>query len=183
MENLEFENVFSGYEDRLKRLIRVRMDHRLRNRVDVSDVLQETMIEAHRRKDEYRSDLMPPYLWLRMIAGQKLVDLHRQHLGAKKRSVLREDRFPEASSIVVAAELVGNLTSVSEAVMRAELKMKIESLLEQMEEIDREIIALRHFENLTNAEIAKVLDISPTAASNRYVRALQRLRSVLPVNL
>ena len=183
MENREFEDVFSGYEDRLKRLISVRMDQRLRNRVDVSDVLQETLIEAHRRKDEYRSELMPPYLWLRMIAGQKLVDIHRQHISTKKRSILREDRFPEASSIAVAAELVGNLTSVSEAVMRAELKMRIEGVLEQMEEIDREIIALRHFENLTNAEIAKVLNISPTAASNRYIRALQRLRGVLPDNL
>ena len=183
MENREFEDVFSGYEDRLKRLISVRMDQRLLKRVDVSDVLQETLIEAHRRKDEYRPDLMPPYLWLRMIAGQKLVDIHRQHLKTKKRTILRENRIPEASSIAVAAELVGNLTSVSEAGMRAELKLKIENLLEQMEEVDREIIALRHFENLTNSEIAKVLEISPTAASNRYVRALQRLRSVLPENL
>ena len=123
-----------------------------------------------------------------MIAGQKLVDVHRHHLQAKKRTMLREVRMmergmPEASSIDLAAELADSMTSVTKAVIRAEVRLKVEEALSQLQAIDREVLALRHFEQLTNAEVAQVLNLSPTAASNRYVRAIKKLRDALPSDI
>ncbi|MCA9184673.1 MAG: sigma-70 family RNA polymerase sigma factor [Pirellulaceae bacterium] len=188
MNNEEFERVFSGHRQRLRAMLGLRMDPRLRERIDISDILQEAYLEAHRRRGEYDANQMPPYLWLRMIAGQKLVDVHRHHLQAKKRTMLREVRMmergmPEASSIDLAAELADSMTSVTKAVIRAEVRLKVEEALSQLQAIDREVLALRHFEQLTNAEVAQVLNLSPTAASNRYVRAIKKLRDALPSDI
>jgi RNA polymerase sigma-70 factor (ECF subfamily) len=127
---------------------------------------------------------MPVFLWLRWLTGQRLVTLHRQHLGSKARDArlevsLRHRALPQASSVSLAAVLLGRLTSPTRAVLRAELQLRVRDALNAMEAIDREILTLRHFEELNNTETAQVLGISKTAASNRYIRALKRLKDAL----
>jgi RNA polymerase sigma-70 factor (ECF subfamily) len=127
---------------------------------------------------------MPMFLWLRFLTGQKLLQLHRRHLGVQARNAGREvscSRWsaPEASSATLAAWLVGRLSSPSHAAARAELCSQLHTALDQIEPLDREILVLRHFEQLTNAEVAHVLGIQESAASKRYVRALERLKGVL----
>lgn len=178
------DDEFDRHRGRLKRMIDVRLHPRLRGRVDPSDIIQDTLIEAHRRKEEYSAERMPYYLWLRMIATRNLIDAHREHLGTQKRDAAREFSMnrrygPKANSVSLAAQLMGTLTTASRAAMRLELRERLDETLNQMDDLDREVLSLRHFEQLTNAEIAQVLEISPNAASNRYIRALHRLRSII----
>jgi RNA polymerase sigma-70 factor (ECF subfamily) len=166
-------------------MVCIRLDRRLQGRVDESDVVQETLLEVTRRMDEYlRSRTMPFYLWMRQIAGQKLIDIHRQHLGTRMRNVGRElslhrGPFPAASSISLAAQLLGHITSPSQAVVKAEARDQVQEALNKMDELDREVLALRHFEQLSNGEIAEVLGLTESGATARYVRALRRLKKVL----
>jgi RNA polymerase sigma-70 factor (ECF subfamily) len=178
--------LFHGYRERLRRMIRLRLDRRLSGRVDSSDVLQEAYLEVHKRLSEYARDAsaMPFHLWLRLITGQKLTDIHRYHLGAQMRDAGQEvslyrGRFPQASSVSLAAQLLGRMTSASKAAIRAEHKLIVQEALNGMDPIDREVLALRHFEHLSNDETALVLGLSKSAASNRYIRALRRLKEVL----
>ncbi len=175
--------LMSQYQERLVQVVNFRMDRRLRQRVDAADVVQDAFVEAAQRTDDYRAtDDMPFFLWLRFLTLQKLAQLHRHHLGVQARDAGREvsifrSPLPQATSAVLAAQLLGGLTSPSQAAMRSESKLKLEQALNEMDEIDREIVALRHFEQLSNSETAKLLNISPSAASNRYIRALKRLKS------
>src|SRR5205807_3620061 len=177
--------LFSLYRDRLRAMVRLRLNRRLQGRVDPSDVLQEAYLEVCQGLADYlRAPTLPFFLWLRHITGQKLITVHRRHLGARMRDADREvslyrGALPEASSASLANQLLGRLTSVSEAAMRAELQIRVQEALAGMEPLDREVLALRHFEMLTNAETAQVLGIKKSAASNRYVRALERLRDIL----
>ena len=177
--------LFTRHKDRLKRMLKLRLDRRLQGRIDPSDVLQEAYLSASRSLAEYlKNPTMPFFLWLRMIAGRRLHTLHKRHLGTRGRNAGREvalhhGAFPQASSASLAAQLLGRLTTPSVAAMRIELQMRVQEVLNSMEPLDREVLALRHFERLTNAETAAVLDISDTAASNRFVRALARLRDIL----
>jgi RNA polymerase sigma-70 factor (ECF subfamily) len=177
--------VFSHYRERLRRIIRFRLDYRIAGRVSDSDVLQEAFISAAKRLDHFADrQQMPPFLWLRLLIRQQLVDLHRQHLQAGKRDVRKEvslqNNAPSPhTSMAIAAQLVGRATGVSELVSRAEQIEKLESTLNEMDPIDREVIALRHFEELSNNETAKVLEIEPAAASKRYVRAMTRLGELM----
>jgi RNA polymerase sigma-70 factor (ECF subfamily) len=177
--------LFTSYRDRLRAMVRLRLNRRLQGRVDPSDVLQEAYLEISKGLPAYlREPTMPFYLWLRYITGQKLIAIHRRHLGARMRDAdlevsLYRGAFPQASSISLAAQLLGRFTSASQAAIRAEAQVKVQEALNSMEPIDREILALRHFELLSNAETAEVLSISKTAASNRYVRALTRLKDLL----
>ena len=174
--------VFSVYEEKLQRMIRFRLDRRLYGRVDTADVLQDVWIEASRRISDYTSNpAVPFFVWLRQIAWQIIIDLHRRHLGAQKRNISQEVSLarPGGTSISIAALLVGDLTSPSQVVIRQERLDKLREALESMDEIDREVLALRHFEELSNNEVAEVLGLQKTAASNRYVRALQRLKLIL----
>jgi RNA polymerase sigma-70 factor (ECF subfamily) len=177
--------VFSTFRPRLKKMVALRLDPRLQARVDPSDVLQETFIDVARRATKYagRSDY-PFFLWLRQVTGQKLLEITRRHLGTRMRDAnlelsLHSGHLPQASSVSLAAHLLGRLTSVSRAAVRAEMQSQLQDVLNHMDEIDREILALRHFEELTNNETAAVLGLSKSAASNRYVRALKRLRDEL----
>ncbi len=171
--------------DRLRRMVRLRMDRRLHGRIDASDVIQEAYVEASVRFAEYQeAPDVPPFVWLRFLTGQKLVQLHRRHLGAQSRDAGREvslyrGAMPEATSMALAAQLIGKLTSPTQAVARAELKMRVQDALNEMDELDREVLALRHFEQLTNAETAQVLGIKTEASYKRYVRALKRLKGTL----
>jgi RNA polymerase sigma-70 factor (ECF subfamily) len=177
--------LFAHYRDRLRRMVRLRLDRRLSGRLDPSDVLQDAYLEFARRFPEYADrPPMPFYLWLRSLTGQKLIDLHRRHLGAKMRDAGQEvslyrGALPQASSASLANQLLGRLTSPSQAAVRAETQMRVEEALNGMDPIDREVIALRHFEMLSNDETARVLGVSKKAASKRYVRALERLQEIL----
>jgi RNA polymerase sigma-70 factor (ECF subfamily) len=177
--------VFALYRERLRQMVRLRLDRRLQGRLDASDVLQEAYLDFARRLPDYARDpAMPFYLWLRFLTGQRLIDLHRQHLGAKMRDAGQEvslyrGALPQASSVSLAARLLGRLTSASQAAVRAETQIRVQEALNRMDAMDREVLALRHFELLSNDETAAVLGVSKTAASNRYVRALKRLKELL----
>lgn len=177
--------VFSENRERLWRTVSFRLHGRLQTRVDPDDVLQEAYLAAVRRLDHYDGSNYPsPFLWLRAIVKQTLIDLHRHHMGARMRDARREitrhvGGYPEATSISLAAHLVGDNTSPSSAAVRHDLVGRIEEALEAMDPTDREVLALRHFEELTNAEAAEELGIQQKAASIRYVRALRRLKQVL----
>jgi RNA polymerase sigma-70 factor (ECF subfamily) len=177
--------LFSRHRERLRRMVQVRLDRRLRGRIDASDVLQEAFVEVARCLDDYlREPALPFFLWLRMVTGRKLQSLHRHHLGTRMRDAGRElllhgDALPQASSVALAAQLLGRLTTPSQAAVRAELRLQVQEALDGMDVLDREILALRHFEQLSNSEAARVLDISEQAASNRFVRALKRLKGIL----
>jgi len=177
--------VWQHYRERLRRLVRLRMDRRLQGRIDASDVLQEAFVDFASRVEEYiRQPDMPLFLWLRFLTGQRLQLLHRHHLGAQMRDAGREvslhrGAMPQATSISLAAQLLGRFTSVTQAVHRAEMQMILQEAINSMDPIDREIVALRHFEELSNEETAQVLGIKSSAASSRHVRALKRLREVL----
>jgi RNA polymerase sigma-70 factor (ECF subfamily) len=177
--------LFSRYRDRLRQMLHVRLDRRLQGRIDPSDVLQEAFLDVSKRLGEYAQNPdVPFYLWLRYLTGQKLVDLHRYHLGVKMRNAGQEvslyrGALPQASSISLAAQLLGRLTSASRAAMRAETQIRVQEALNSMDAMDREVLTLRHFEMLSNDETAQVLGLTKTAASNRYLRALKRLKGVL----
>ena len=177
--------VFALHRDRLRQMVRLRLDRRLQGRLDPSDVLQEAYLDFARRLPEYaRTPNMPFYLWLRFLTGQRLIDLHRQHLGTKMRAAGQEvslyrGALPQASSVSLAAQLLGHLTSASRAAIRAETQIRVQEALNSMDPMDREVLTLRHFEQLTNDETAAVLDIKKSTASNRYIRALERLKEIL----
>jgi RNA polymerase sigma-70 factor (ECF subfamily) len=177
--------LFERHRQRLNQMVRLRMDQRLQGRVDPSDIVQEAFLETNKRIQDYaRKTPMPFFLWLRMMVGQKLIDAHRHHLGVKMRAAGREISLhrryvPEATSGAIAESLLGSLTSPTQAVTRDETRRQIEAALDAMDEIDREVVSLRHFEGLSNSEVAQLLGISQAAASNRYMRALRRLKTVL----
>ncbi|MFN3193945.1 MAG: sigma-70 family RNA polymerase sigma factor [Aureliella sp.] len=181
-------NVFSTYRERLRKIVRFRMDHRLGGRLSESDVLQEAYIAAAQRLEHFAQyDDMSPFLWLRLVLGQKLTDLHREHLLVAKRNADREIRMPSnpvsgETSFAIAAHLVGQMTAASELVSRAEQIERLEGKLNEMDPIDREVIALRHFEELSNGETAKILGIETSAASKRYLRAMSRLAELMKSN-
>jgi RNA polymerase sigma-70 factor (ECF subfamily) len=178
-------SLFQRYCPRLRQMIRLRLDRRIRRRVDPSDILQEAYIDLADRLPNYaRERPMPIFLWIRLVAAQRLMQVHRRHLGTDLRDVGREVSllsrgFAQASSASLAAQLLGRYTSASQAAVRAEQRQRLEQALNTIDAIDREIIALRHFEELSNGEAAQVLGLSKAAASKRYVRALTRLQSVL----
>ena len=173
------------YRDRLKRMVGLRMDRRLQGRVGASDVVQEALIDAARRLEEYAAD--PPmgfFLWLRWLTGEKLLNAHRHHLGTQKRDAAQEvslyrRAMPEACSVSLAQQLLGRLTSPTQAVARAELQLIVQEVLNSMDAMDREVLVLRHFEQLTTSETAQVLGIKRSTASKRYITALKRLKQAL----
>jgi RNA polymerase sigma-70 factor (ECF subfamily) len=184
-EEAALAELFGRYRKRLRQMVRLRLDRRLQGRVDPSDVLQEAYLDVAAQLPHYLGKPeMPLFLWLRLVAGQRLMRIHRQHLGAAMRDAGREvslyrGALPQASSVSLAAQLLGRFTTASQAIVRAEVQLQLQAALNGMDPIDREIIALRHFEELTNAEAAEVLGLEPSAASKRYIRALKRLQAVL----
>jgi RNA polymerase sigma-70 factor, ECF subfamily len=177
--------LFSRHRERLRRMVRLRLDRRLQGRIDSSDVLQDAYIEVARRAGEYLAHPnMPPFLWLRFLTEQTLQALHRHHIRVHMRDAgqevsLRRRVTPQANSASLAEMLLGRLTSPTRAALRAEMQLKLQEVLNAMEPLDREVLALRHFEELSNTEVAQVLGLSKTASSNRYMRALGRLKETL----
>jgi len=177
--------LFSQHRERLWRMVNFRMDRRLLGRVDADDVLQEAYLAAAGRLQHYvEGPPLSPFVWLRMILLQTLTDVHRHHLGAQMRDAQREIdlggcRYPQTTTASLAALLLGNVTSPSQAAVRAEVLDQVEQAIAAMDPLDREVLALRHFEELGNSEVAEVLGIQQKAASIRYVRALRRLKAIM----
>lgn len=186
--DLDDENVatiFLKYRSQLERMIEFRMDPRIRSRIDAHDVLQESFLEI---KNRYRDFIVNPgvslFVWIRKITYQVLIDSQRRHF-RQKRGVQNEIPMGQFvgdisdASQLMARELIGQLTSPSQAAIKAEELEQMHAALESMNETDREILALRHFEQLSNADVAQIIGIKPAAASNRYVRAVTKLGEIM----
>ncbi len=176
--------VLEEFQPGLLRMVGLRLDPSLRRRVEAEDIVQEALMEASRRFPEWcEQDRYPLRLWLRLLTAQALAAAQRKHLGTQKREVKREvglgDDRPSVSAVNVADVLVASQTSPTQAARREEQRTMVLRALEELDELDREILALRHFEDLSNEEASAELGIEPAAASKRFVRALQRLRPAL----
>jgi RNA polymerase sigma-70 factor, ECF subfamily len=174
--------LFDLHRSKLRRMVELRLDHRLAGRVSASDVLQEAYIDALKRVEHFFAKPGQPFFgWLRLVVGQRIADVHREHL-AGKRDAGREigmHRSTTADSTCLAARLLGVGSSPSQTAQRHEIFAQLEAALNQLDPIDREVLALRHFEELSNGETAELLGIQTAAASKRYVRALARLKDIL----
>ncbi len=172
------------HHDRLRRMIALRLDPRLRRRVDPSDVLQESLAEADRKLSDYaRSRPLPFYPWLRELAWETMARLHRRHIQASRRSVRREEAagpaLPDSSAFALAERLVARSGNVSGSLRRQELRTRLHDALGQLGDADREVLVLRFLEDLSTREVAAVMRISESAVKMRQLRALQRLRDLL----
>ena len=178
-------DLFQRHRDRLRRMVELRMDARLQGRVDASDVLQDAFLDAATSFDAFLGESsLPVFLWLRCVVSRRLSIYHRRHLGTKMRDVGQEvslyrDPLPQASSAALASLLLGRLTSPSNAAIRAERVLRVQEAVNALDPLDREVIALRQFEQLSRAETAQVLGITEEAGAKRYMRALRRLKAVL----
>ena len=175
--------LFEQYREPLERMIEFRLDDRVRGRVDSEDVLQEAYIELARRLPEYlREANVSVFIWMRQITYQILIGVQRRHFGQKRDPRIEVTHLhapdPNATSLSIFSAFAEQMTSPSHALMREEELQQLRQMLESMDEVDREVLALRHFEQLSNNQIAEALGISITAASNRYVRAMLRLSQI-----
>ncbi len=176
------EQLFNRYRDRLRQMIRVRMDPRLARRIDPSDVIQDTLTSASQQIVAYAEQRpLPFYPWLRQIAWQRLVDLHHRHVTTKKRSVGRERELylSDQSAVTLANRIVGHDTSPTARLLRNELQVRVQKALLQLKPTDREVLVMRHLEQMRVSEIAAVLQLSESAVKMRRLRAVQRLRELL----
>jgi RNA polymerase sigma-70 factor (ECF subfamily) len=177
--------LMAAYQDRLARMVAFRMDPRLRGRVDAADVVQEAFVAASaHREDYFRAPTAPVFLWLRGVVSNKLLEIHRHHLGVHMRDANRDralaaPRAFDDTTAALCAHLTGHLTSPSVAAGRDEIKTRLAEALDKMDATDREVLTLRHFEQLTNAEAAQIVGIQERAAAKRYLRALARLKTIL----
>jgi RNA polymerase sigma-70 factor (ECF subfamily) len=176
--------LFERYRNRLRRMVELRLNRKLWGRVDPSDVVQDAMLQAAKHVDNYvREPQLPAYLWLRTMTQQQLLAIHRQHLGTDKRNAALEVTVGQGNLSAVGASLasmaIADATSPSSAAIRAERIVLLEAMIDSLDPIDREILALRYFEQLGNSEAAQVLGIGETAAAQRFLRALKRLREKL----
>jgi len=173
--------LFTSHRERLRRMVMFRLDRRLQGRLDADDVVQEAYLDAAQRLQHY-DPTGSFFVWLRMVTTQTLATVHRRHLGAQIRDATREVSLhgtPMATSVAIADRFLGQLTSPSQAALKKELAAQLEAALAEMNPIDQDVLAMRHFEDLTNSEIAEVLGIEQNAASIRYVRAIERLKTIL----
>ena len=174
------ERLLAHHRLAVRRFVEMRIDAKLRQRVDPSDAVQETQAEAARRIDAYlQNGSMPFAIWLRRIAYDRLIMLRRKHLGAERRAAMRDLPLPDRSSVELVRRVMAHSVTPSEQLVRHELIERVRQAIAGLEEDDQEIILMRNYEGLTNLEIAQVLDIDPPAASKRYGRALLRLRVAL----
>jgi len=174
-----------AHQERLWRMVAFRLDRRLRGRVDAIDVVQDAFVQASAHRSEYfRAPGAPLFLWLRTIVGNKLVETHRHHLRTRMRDAKRDEpleapRWRDDTSAALCSQLTAGLTRPSVAAVRGEVRTRLAAAIDAMDPVDREILALRHFEQLTSAEAAQVLGIQEYAAAKRHLRALRRLREML----
>ena len=177
------ELLLDRHRERLAAMVRLRMDDRLTARFDPSDVIQDSLVEAHRKLSHYvKSQPLPFYLWLRGIAWQRLIQLHRQHLYAQRRSVAREERvqfISDRSEAILAERLTQSTTHTSGNVIRMEVQNRVRAAIQKLPDMNREIIVLRHLEELSFKEITDVLGLSEAAIYSRYRRAIEFLSHTL----
>jgi RNA polymerase sigma-70 factor, ECF subfamily len=186
-DSLAWGALLTTQRERLARMVAFRIDSRLAGRLDPDDVVQEAFVEASDHRDDYfRTSSGPLFLWLRGVVMNKLLELHRHHLGTQMRDAKRDrhlDAAPAASlaetTAALCAQLTAGLTRPSVVAARNEIHARLTDALTQMDSTDREILALRHFEQLSNSEAADLLTIQEDAAAKRYLRALGRLRRIL----
>lgn len=176
--------LLNRHRDAVRRMIDLRMDQVLKRRVDASDIVQDVMIEANRRLETYLQDpVMPFHLWLRQMAKDRLIDAHRRHRGAARRSMDREQPLANAasdeSSVDLVAQLRDDQLTPAAAATWHELQRRFQEACDQLDTQDQEVVLMRHFEHLSNGETAAALDLSPQAASMRYLRAMRRLRELM----
>lgn len=177
--------LFERFRARLERMVETRLDRRVRGRVDVADVLQDTYVRLSERLNAYRDrPELPFFVWLRLVTGDCLNNLHRHHLGAEKRNAgvevsLHRGPMPVTDSVSLAQLLLGKETTASQKLVRAEAQIELQEAINALDPIDREVLALRHFEALSSLEAAQVLEIDPAAVSMRLFRALRRLKRLL----
>ena len=168
------------YRPRLQKMVQLRMDARSLARVDQSDVLQEVYLDAANRIEGYLQEpKVAFYIWLRGLAWDRLLKLQRRHLGAKCRAAGRELRLPMESSAVLFGQLLADRTSPSQALLREEAQRQVRRALARLSPEDREVILMRHFEDLSNAEVAQALGLSESGATRRHGRAVLRLKEIL----
>ncbi len=179
------DQLLAEFREPLRRVIGLRLDPVLSRRIDASDIVQDVLLEANQRLNDYlRNPTMPFHLWLRHLAQDRIIDTHRRHRQAQRRSVDREqpiDRpaWVDASSIQLVAQLVDTEQTPASAAIQQELQRRLESALTQLNEDDRDIILMRHHEQLSNQDVAAALGLNEAAASMRYLRALRKLRAIL----
>lgn len=184
-DNAAVDQLLDQHRAPLRRLIEARLDPAIAPRVDASDVVQNVLLDASRRISEFlRDNKMPFHLWLRQLAKDRMIDAYRQHHAAECRSVKREERIDRASpsglsSYALAARLCDPELTPAAALIRQELQQRMQSVLDRLEETDRELLIMRHVEQLSNSDIALTLGITPPAAGMRYLRILRRLREEL----
>lgn len=184
-EDSAVDNLMDRHRDSLRKMIQLRLDQRLNQRMDVSDVVQDVLVEANRRLQDYLANpAIPFHLWIRQIAKDRIIDAHRRHRLSAKRSVDREQGppgkgTPDQSSIELANQFRDGALTPAAAAAQKELAIQIESAVHMLRDGDREIILMRHYEQLNNQEIAQSLGLSEPAASMRYLRALKRLREII----
>jgi len=175
-----FNRLFARHRAELRQFVELRLDRKLRRRLDSSDVVQETQLEAASRLADFlERSPMPFHLWLRKTAYQRLLMIHRQHFDAARRDLQREVPLPERSSLMLAQQLVAGGPTPSQEVSRRELARRVRSAVGRLSETDREILLMRSFENMSYQEVACLLEIQPDAAKKRHGRALIRLHAIL----
>ena len=179
------QRLLDRHREALRRVVGLRMDPVLRRRLDASDIVQEVLIEAHRRLSDYlAAGGMPFQLWLRQLARDRLIDAHRRHRGAARRSIDREQaiaapRYDDQSAFDLAALVADRELTPAAAATHHELERRFHAAIETLDDTDREIVLMRHFEQLSNQETAQALGLSQAAAGMRYLRAMRRLRTLL----
>jgi len=178
-------DLLERHREALRRVIHLRMDRALERRVDASDIVQDVMVEANRRlKEHLAAPKLPFHLWLRQMARDRLIDAHRRHRTAARRSLDREQHvglgaLDDASAADLVALIQDRQLTPAAAATRHEMQLRFRAAVEALDEIDREVILMRHFEQLSNQEVAQALGLSEPAAGMRYVRALRRMRALL----
>jgi len=186
---LAVNELMDRHRQSLRQLVRMRLDQKIQRRIDVSDVVQDVLVEANRRLQNYLVDpVMPFHLWLRQIAKDRIIDAHRRHRVSARRSVDREQavvapRGYDQSSIQLMGLLGDDRLTPAAAALQQEMARKVEQAITKLEEKDCEIIVMRHYEHLTNQDIAQALGLTEPAASMRYLRAVRRLKTVLQEEL
>lgn len=178
------DELLARHREPVRRMIDLRLDRAVAPRVDASDVVQDVLLEASKRLAEYlRDPSMPFHLWLRCLAQDRVIDAHRRHRKAQRRSVDREKRmnkeWADRSSMELAAQLIDRELTPATAALRHELQGRFQEVLEELGDDDREIILMRHFEQLSNQEVAQALGLTEAAAGMRHLRALRRLKALL----
>ncbi len=176
------QELLTRHRDRLRRMVALRLDRRLAARVDPSDIVQESLAEAHQRLSEYLRDRpLPFYAWLRQFAWERIAKQYERHVKAQRRSVTREEAppLPDESVVQLAQRLIASGTSPSRHLLREELRDRVRVALGCLKPLDREMLVLRYLEGLSNSEAAAVLGLSESTAGMRHLRALERLRASL----